>query len=154
EGPDRHLYAVSYVGGAYGPGSFFRINLAGTELQLLHSFSGEGCNFPTGIPLLASDGHFYGTTQYGGRYDSGCLYPMTRDGQMTVLHEFGDRDLDDGAHPIAGLAEGSDGLLYGVTEYGGRHFAGTVFKANRQGWVQVLHSFHRDDARPDGQAPN
>jgi uncharacterized repeat protein (TIGR03803 family) len=44
----------------------------------------------------------------------------------TVLHNFGNGA--DGQHPTAGLIFDSAGNLYGTTEFGGIHGAGTIFE--------------------------
>ena len=45
---------------------------------------------------------------------------------FTTLYSFTHND--DGANPKAGLVQGSDGNLYGTTEYGGTYGFGTVFR--------------------------
>ena len=154
EGRDGHLYGASWAGGQFDAGALYRINHRGSELQMLHSFETSGCRRPVARLIQASDGDFYGTTSEGGRFDRGCAFRMTRDGQVSVLHEFGDPDRVDGAGPREALVQASDGLLYGVTVDGGRHGAGTVFRVNRQGFFQVLHSFHQGPDSPDGSYPN
>src|SRR5215210_4703482 len=54
------------------------------------------------------------------------------------------------AQPAARLLRGSDGNLYGTTQYGGSHNAGTVFSLAPDGTFTVLHEF--DGA--DGSLPN
>jgi uncharacterized repeat protein (TIGR03803 family) len=49
----------------------------------------------------------------------------------------------------ATLVQGTDGLLYGTTAYGGRSNAGTVFRITRNGDLETLHSFSGyDGANP------
>jgi uncharacterized repeat protein (TIGR03803 family) len=51
-------------------------------------------------------------------------------------------DNSDGSHPRAGVIQGSDGALYGTTEFGGALNYGVVFKLNTDGSnFQMLHSF-------------
>ena len=48
----------------------------------------------------------------------------------------------DGQNPQAGLVEGSDGALYGTTQYGGAYNAGVVFRVNKDGTgYGVLYKF-------------
>ncbi len=49
---------------------------------------------------------------------------------VTTLHRF---DQTDGANPAASLVQGSDGDLYGTTQYGGAAGYGTVFKITPNG---------------------
>src|SRR5437667_92006 len=70
--------------------------------------------------LKASDGKFYGTTFYGGRDGFGTVFRLNQDGSaFQTLHHFQGTNFSDGAGPHAPLIEGSDGLLYGTTQWGG-----------------------------------
>jgi uncharacterized repeat protein (TIGR03803 family) len=66
---------------------------------------------------------------------------MNKDGSaFVVLHIFS--GADDGAFPAASLLEGSDGSLYGTTEFGGSLGDGTVFRLSMDGSNYViLHAF-------------
>jgi len=142
EASNGHFYGTSYRGGTYGGGSIFRMNRHG-DVTVLYSFIGNqggSCKHPTKL-MEASDGNFYGVTYRGGHAGQGCTYRMTKSGELTVLHEFDDADGIDGASPAAQLVEASDGFLYGTTSEGGRNHAGTVFRMNRQGFLQVIHAF-------------
>ena len=75
---------------------------------------------------LASDG-----TCYGGRPLTAVLvmeevFTVATNGNLTGLYSFG--GTNDGANPIAGLVQGSDGNFYGTTELGGTNNLGTVFR--------------------------
>jgi uncharacterized repeat protein (TIGR03803 family) len=71
-GSDGALYGVTWTGGTgvYGGGNgvVYRLTLEG-EITVLHTFySCYPCvdgSLPNGM-ILASDGNFYGTTNYGG----------------------------------------------------------------------------------------
>ncbi|MGA8299542.1 MAG: choice-of-anchor tandem repeat GloVer-containing protein, partial [Terriglobales bacterium] len=68
---------------------------------------------------------------------------------FTNLVNFDDLD---GTTPAAGLIQGTDGNLYGMTSYGGTQDAGTVFKTDTQGDLTTLVSFAdgNNDATPLG----
>ena len=56
----------------------------------------------------------------------------------------------DGATPLAGLVQGSDGNFYGTTYAGGDSNHGTIFKITPTGTLTTLHSFiGTDGASPD-----
>ncbi len=51
---------------------------------------------------------------------------------------------NDGAFPFAGLIQGKDGNLYGLTEGGGSHFYGTIFKMSLAGGLSTVYTFSDD----------
>src|ERR1019366_5991689 len=58
----------------------------------------------------------------------------------TVLHTF--TDGQDGAGPLAGLIQASDGNFYGVTRYGGgASGCGVVYRITPSGTLTTLHEF-------------
>ena len=126
------LYGTTADGGANGDaGTIFSITTTG-QFTTLHSFcSSAGCPdgvFPTAPLVLASDGNFYGTTSGGTGPDSsfsfGTVFGITPAGQLTTLHTF---EVTDGAYPNGGLAEASNGNLYGMAYFGGSSDNGTIF---------------------------
>src|SRR5438046_42192 len=68
--------------------------------------------------------------------------------RFEVLHAFG--GTPDGGFPVAPLVQGTDGDLYGTTEFGGTTSEGTIFKLTSGGTLTVLHSF---TGTPDGSLP-
>jgi uncharacterized repeat protein (TIGR03803 family) len=120
------------------------------SLAVLHTFGGglDGQG-PIGGLVLASDGNFYGTTSGNGSTDFGTVYRITPAGDETVLWHFGSGS--DGAEPLAGLTQSSDGSLYGTTFYGGLYNGGTVFNITLDGNETVLWNFGKGT---DGAAPH
>jgi uncharacterized repeat protein (TIGR03803 family) len=119
--------------------------------SLLHPFGGvvDTNNTPDGAgplsaPLQASDGQLYGVTTEGGLYYAGVLWKMDKDGlSYPVLHHFEwlAGSTPDGSSPI-GLIEASDGMLYGMTSYGGSADKGTIYRIGKDGTgYRVLFSF-------------
>ncbi len=53
--------------------------------------------------------------------------------------------MTDGANPVAGLVQASDGNFYGTTAYGVGFALGTVFKMTPGGTLTTLHSFTGND---------
>src|SRR5206468_320782 len=85
--------------------------------------------FPFGGLVQASDGNFYGTTQYGAASFFGTVFKMTATGMLTTLVQFDDNGTtNNGAHPSDALIKGSDNNLYGTTESGGTGGGGTVYR--------------------------
>jgi uncharacterized repeat protein (TIGR03803 family) len=75
-GTDGNLYGVSFNGGYFDLGTFFRITPAGM-LTVLHSFAGRSDGqSPNSSLLVTSDGDFYGTTITGGPTNNGTIYKI------------------------------------------------------------------------------
>ena len=73
-GPDGNLYGVSFYGGYFDAGTFFRITPAGV-LTVVYSFSGGNSGKGPNSSLLVTDaGDFYGTTVMGGPTNNGTIY--------------------------------------------------------------------------------
>ncbi len=90
--------------------------------------------------MQANDGNFYGTVSGGGPALDGGVFKVTSAGVETILHGFSGAPAD-GAGPLAGLVQGSDGNLYGVTPAGGANGNGTVFRVTLAGTEAVIYSF-------------
>jgi uncharacterized repeat protein (TIGR03803 family) len=139
QGSDGNFYGTTYKGGANSCGTVFKITPAGA-LTVLYAFAGgttDGTN-STAALIQASDGNFYGTTQYGGTGDGGIVFKVTPAGVETAFHFFNVGT--DGAGSTAALIQDSDGNFYGTTPVGGGGY-GTVFKITPAGVFTVLHSF-------------
>jgi uncharacterized repeat protein (TIGR03803 family) len=121
--------------------------------SVLYSFAGNpNGSTPNGGIIQASDGNFYGTTQYGGTSCDGIVFAITTAGAETVVQSFGkcsqgtDRD-----GPIGNLVQASDGNFYGTTLFGGTSGSGTVFELTTAGVATALYSFLGGS---DGMNPN
>jgi|GEM_PF-1624496 len=111
-----------------------------TTYTSLHDFNpyAQGSH-PHGSLVLASDGKYYGTTQYGGQYGSGAIFRIDSTGTWTTLYSFA---APGGVMPSGSLVQGSDGALYGTTIAGGVSNGGVIFRfVPATGSVTVLHTF-------------
>lgn len=157
EGIDGVLYGTSAFGGSSNLGTIYKINRDGTGFGLLHQFTGGSADgqSPYSSLLRGSDGFFYGTTPYGGRTNFGVVFRLRAGGGgFQILHSFTGEP--EGKYPFARLIEGSNGVLYGTTTFGGTSNLGTVFRINRDGTgYQNLRSFtglRGDAAKPGSSA--
>ena len=101
--------------------------------------------------IQGSDRLLYGTTYYGGANDAGCIYKLTTNGGSYSI-AFSFTVGSEGYQPWGGLAEGTNGVLYGTTRLGGTNDVGTVFKINKNGTgYSVLHRFQSTGG--DGNLP-
>jgi uncharacterized protein (TIGR03437 family) len=159
--------AVGIVGGC---GTIFKITPDGA-LTTLYSFgvataaSGtpvDGAS-PSGPLIQGSDGNFYGTTPTGGiagcqdnlnvvfaANGCGTIFKITPAGNLTTLHSFGATPTD-GANPVAGLIQATDGNFYGTSAAGGTGGCqnldgttigcGTIFSITPAGSYTTLYRF-------------
>jgi uncharacterized repeat protein (TIGR03803 family) len=92
----------------------FRIILYWT---ILHCTDGE---YPGAALIQGTGGNFYGTTYPGGANNSGEVFQITSSGALTSLYSFcAQSECSDGADPIAGVIQATNGNLYGTTYLGG-----------------------------------
>jgi uncharacterized repeat protein (TIGR03803 family) len=159
-----NLYGSTISGGIYGYGTVFELTpqSGGTWTEsVLFSFDGQNStgDGPSATPIFDSAGNLYGTTIYGGYYDSGMVYELTPpeaggEWTETILHSFEPSDWD-GGNPYGGLVLDSSGNLYGTTNLGGRYNQGTVFEISPKtggGWTEkLLHTFLNNGQ--DGRNP-
>jgi uncharacterized repeat protein (TIGR03803 family) len=158
-----NLYGTAYWGGDYGCGVVFKLtpNPDGSWTQsVLHSFSGgqDGCNAHSAL-IFDTAGNLYGNAGESGAYGCGVIFKLAPnpDGNWTesVIHSFTGND---GCHSWGGLTSDAAGNLYGMTEQGGAHGLGVVFKLTLnpdESWSEsVLHSFRggKGGAYPARQA--
>ena len=149
---DGNFYGTTLEGGAASAGSVFKMSLSlGLKVFNLYSFTGgtDG-NLPTAGLVQGTDGNLYGTTYEGGTNGDGAIFKMTTNGLFTTLYSF--TGGADGYGPWAGLVQGTDGNLYGTSEYGGSNYYGTIFRIDPSGSLTTLHSFNggSDGAYPTG----
>ena len=128
---DGNFYGTTYGGGAHGQGTIFQITSSG-KLTTLYSFcSQKNCTdgaYPYAGVIQATDGSFYGTTSLGGTNNWGTAFSLTSGGKLTTLHSFCSKtNCNDGADPVGGLIQATDGNFYGTTAEGGFHENGTIF---------------------------
>jgi len=151
-GRDGNFYGAAALGGdmngacsGQGCGVVFRLTPSGT-LTTLYAFQGgltDGAE--AAYVIQGSDGNLYGNTVYGGQSDNGTVFALTLGGVETILHSFAGGN--DGAIPFAPLTQGSDGNLYGTTQYGGTYGNGVIFTVHLAplpagtGNEAVLHAF-------------
>ena len=150
QGSDGYFYGTTSGGGTYTNGTVFQISPNGALTSLYSFTGGNDGSGPNGL-AQGSDGNFYGTTSQGGSYPGpyggggGTVFKISPNGALTSLYSF--TGGNDGAQPLAGVVQGSDGNFYGTTYYGGStnpntgQGVGTVFKITPNGTLTSLYSF-------------
>jgi len=168
-GGDGVLVGTTFSGGTKGAGTVFLLRRpaspGGWDETAIYNFAGsggDGAN-PGGDVVFGKGGVLYGATEFGGAAGAGTVFSLTPPafpgGVWTeaVLYSFAGGS--DGQSPVAGVAIGPGGLLYGTTMQGGISNStcafnlgcGTVFSltppaSGRGAWTKTtLHSFTGSD---------
>ena len=141
-GSDGALYgSTTGSGGPSGDGygTIFRLTTNGV-LTTLHTFDylTDG-SLPSGNLLQASDGNFYGTTEYGTNHDFGTIFRMTPAGTLTTLVNLRGTN---GSYPHGDLIQTGDGFIYGRTISGGAYNKGTLFRLSTNGVFTTILNFN------------
>lgn len=144
QGTDGMLYLVISAGGVYDCGSVSKLSLQGA-VQWERDFGSPGvCDEylktgwgPNAPVIQASDGNLYSTNLGGGAYDYGTVFRLYSDtGAMAILLNF---DFTNGGLSEAGLVQGNDGNLYGVSADGGAFpYAGVIYQLTLPGAYTFL----------------
>ena len=139
QGSSGTLYGTTATGGSNHLGTVFRLTTDGTFSSLVSFDYAQGA-YPSNGLVVASDGGFYGTTSAGGTNGGwGTIFRLSADGTLSTLHCF---NYQDGAVPVGGLVQGTDGNLYGTTSQGGVGGNGTVFQITTNGMLRTLVWFN------------
>ena len=123
-------------------------NLAAQTFTTLYPFTGgsDGANPYAGLSLAGNT--LYGTAETSGSSGQGAVFRLTADGTLIPLHSF---NYEDGAYPVGGLVQATDGKLYGTTSQGGIGGEGTVFQITTNGLLTTLLWFNgTNGANPQG----
>ncbi len=146
-GPDGSYYGTTFIGGAFGDGTVFKITSTGA-ISTLHSFNGADGHGPRGNLVAGSDGYLYGTTFEGGPDSDGTVFRISTAGAFNTVYAFTYAG-EEGAAPFGDLVQGADGAFYGTTSTGGDYAVGGLYKVTASGILTVLHSFTGvDGGRP------
>ncbi len=140
---DGDFYGTTFYGGhvacpqdQYGCGTIFKITTSGA-LTTLHKFTGADGFNGSGL-LQAIDGNFYGTNAKGGANTNGCydgcgtIFKATPTGTLSTLYSFcAQANCPDGSGP-QGLLQGTNGIFYGTTPFGGASSLGAVYSLSTE----------------------
>ena len=128
----------------YNPGTLFKLAPDGTFTSL-HQFT---LNLEPDSELIQTrDGSIYGTANGVGGVSPrhGGIFRMAPDGTVSVVYFFNtDNSFTGPTDPVnCGLTQASNGLLYGVTTFGGNSNGGdgTFYRLNADNTVTTLHRF-------------
>lgn len=128
------LFGITEAGGKFDKGTVFSFAPTTGNYRVIYAFKGpqDGAS-PSGKLIQGSDGMLYGVTRRGGLDDAGTVFKIDIDGrQLQVLWQFG-FEPSSGAHPVGGVIQGTDGMLYGTASSGGLFDDGTIFSLSTNG---------------------
>jgi uncharacterized repeat protein (TIGR03803 family) len=148
---------VTVVGGTSDFGTIYTLTKSGVytpQIQFSNQPGAVKGSLPVSAPFLASDNNLYGTTVGGSSGVFGTVYRIAANGIFSTLVEFtGTGGARPGAFPNAGLVEGADGALYGVTGNGGAFDRGMFFRLTKSGSYAPLFSFSATAGANPGSSP-
>jgi len=108
---------------------------------------------PLSSLISGPDGTLYGTTYYGGVSNAGTIFKLNKDGSgyQPLYHFKGSPG--DAQYPYGPLAMGTNGVLFGTTEFGGSNSVGALFmmKSDGNGYRVLVHFGGSPGAYPRGQ---
>jgi len=149
------FYGMTYRGGTNNLGTIINFNPANNSESVVWNFGGIGDGQePWGSLIYVKSRHaFYGFTETGGVYTYGTIIKFNpTNNQESVAWSFGYGT--DGQSPYGNLAyDPVNGMLYGMTAFGGTAGAGTIIEFNPvNGQESVVWNFgsHFDGAIPKG----
>lgn len=147
------LYGTTVAGGAGcsdGCGTVY--SLAGSVESVVHDFGGGSDGFgPGGAVTLLGATQLYGTTPDGGSGYQGVVYELTgKTHHERIVHAFTGGD-DGGVGSLGALLADKSGDLFGVTEEGGKHAAGTAFEISHK--TKKLMTIYAFKNTPDAGSP-
>ncbi|HEY7099393.1 MAG TPA: choice-of-anchor tandem repeat GloVer-containing protein [Terriglobales bacterium] len=139
-----NLYGVTSAGGnpgcyPYGCGTVFKLDSRGVLTVLYRFQPNHDAKYPYAGLIRDGAGNLYGTTPKGGTFNDGAVFKVDASSKERVLYNF--TGGADGAVPFGDLIRDTAGNLFGTASRGGVADAGTVFRLDTAGNLEVLYSF-------------
>jgi hypothetical protein len=144
--PDSKLYGYCKKGGTTGGGNIFKMNVDGSNFQIIHQFDDANGQVPIGQMMYGSDSRLYGVCDKsgaGGSVSNRLIFGMNTDGSnYTILKTFTTAALD--GRLVGEVVEGTGGNLYGCTGHGDFNFGvftsepNIIFKINKNGTGYIV----------------
>jgi uncharacterized repeat protein (TIGR03803 family) len=136
------------AGNTLGQGVIMSVNKDGTNAASFHDFDGypgDGSYPFYTTPHQGSDGKLYGNSYIGGAWNWGATYHYDFNNcSEYVINNNGPGDTSQTASPgnYGNINELSDGKIYSVQTYGGKHNYGAITRMDKDGQnFEVIHSF-------------
>jgi uncharacterized repeat protein (TIGR03803 family) len=158
--PAGNLDGTTVAGGSGGSctsdGCGVAFSLSPTAQTVLYNFRGSPDGWGPGNAVVYDGaGNVYGETPDGGSHGMGTVYQLSQHNgtwHERIIHNFsGGRD--GGVGSLGSLLIDAAGHLFGVTEVGGRHAAGTVFELSQAHGRWEFKTLHEFEGMPDAGSP-
>lgn len=135
------LYGMTSGGGINNDGVIFEFDPSLSTYNKLFDFDDTEGRLPRGNLMQAANGKLYGMTVAGGILNAGVLFEYDlATSNYTKKLDFDNGPL--GSKPNGSLMKASNGLLYGMTTFGGANNQGVIFEYNRDSLkYRVLFDF-------------
>jgi uncharacterized repeat protein (TIGR03803 family) len=118
-------------------------SVTATNYNVFRQFgtASEGSTNGWGPMALATDGLIYGCLRNGGTFGGGAIYSVQPEGhEFRILHHF--NPTNQGAQPLGGIFQASNGSLFGTCSVGGTNNGGTIWRIEPAGEnFRVLRHF-------------
>ncbi len=139
-----NFYGATQGGGVDEVGVIYEMSPTGAYKVIQNFCYGALYGCPMGSvptrPVQDANGNFFGTTTFGGSYNSGTVFEITSAGQDIVLHKF---ELSGSIDPSAPMIIANDGNLYGVAvnnSFNDNNSYGSLFEITPAGVFTALSS--------------
>ncbi len=132
---DHYLYTLTARGGPRNWGEIIRYDLLTDSLQSVFYLRDTTGHYPYGSVVY--DGtNLYGMTNRGGRLDIGTAFKFNlQDSTFHTMFEFtGQGPPNEGTYPDGNFIIVGD-YLYGMTQVGGAHILGNIFRIKISDWT-------------------
>src|SRR5436853_338175 len=137
-------------GGSHDRGVIFSFDPSSSTFITLKNFDGTDGVSPSGSLVQAHDGKLYGMTGAGGDEDNnGVIFSF--DPTSLIFKKLQDFYGPNGANPYGNLMQATDGMLYGMTNYGGANGLGVVFSFDPS---KSIYTKLKDYDRTNGAYPS
>jgi uncharacterized repeat protein (TIGR03803 family) len=128
---DGNFYGTCSTSGPGGYGTVWKLDLS-LSVTVLHAFSGSVGSTSSASPVsrltIGSDGNFYGAAAFNGdpqKFGYGAIFKVAPSGTTKTLVTFTGPN---GRAPSSPPIEGSPGVFFGVTPWGGSSDEGVAYR--------------------------
>lgn len=120
------LYGITYAYGSGGAGTIFTYNIVTNSVNSVFGFNNTDGGYSDGDNMVLINGIMYGLTAGGGNSSDGAFFSFdpVKDSERVLVNFNGLNGVDPEGRVIQ---DPDNGLLYGVTMYGGSSGEGVLF---------------------------